>query len=89
MKFFTQPLYTWLRSKFTPSFQNPKYRWLLILGSALYLFSPLNMLTDALPILGWIDDGLILTFLVAEVSQVLLEKLKTRKDQSVDAAIVS
>jgi uncharacterized membrane protein YkvA (DUF1232 family) len=89
MKFFTQPLYTWLRSKFTSSFQNSKYRWLLILGSVLYLFSPLNMLTDALPILGWIDDGMILTFLVAEVSQVLLEKLKTRKDQGIGAVIVS
>jgi uncharacterized membrane protein YkvA (DUF1232 family) len=82
MKFFTQPLYTWYRS----TIRNSKYRWLIILGSLIYLLSPLNVLTDALPIVGWIDDGLIATLLVTEVSQILLEQLKTRKSDNKAAA---
>ncbi|MGV0027526.1 YkvA family protein [Phormidesmis priestleyi] len=81
MKFFTQPLYAWYRS----TIRNSKYRWLIILGSLVYLLSPLNILTDALPIVGWIDDGLIATLLVTEVSQILLEQLKTRKSDKATA----
>jgi uncharacterized membrane protein YkvA (DUF1232 family) len=81
MKFFTQPLYAWYRS----TIRNSPYRWLIILGSLIYSLSPLNVLTDALPIVGWIDDGLIATLLVTEVSQILLEQLKTRKGDKATA----
>jgi len=81
MKFFTQPLYACYRS----TIRNSKYRWLIILGSLIYLLSPLNLLTDTLPIVGWIDDGLIATLLVTEVSQILLEQLKTRKGEKATA----
>lgn len=75
MKFLIQPLYNWYRA----TLRNSKYRWLIMLGSLLYLVSPLNALTDLLPILGWVDDGVVATLLVTEVSQILIEQLKNRK----------
>jgi uncharacterized membrane protein YkvA (DUF1232 family) len=75
MKFLTQPLYNWYRA----TLRNSKYRWLIVLGSLLYLVSPVDLVTDVLPVVGWIDDGVVATVLVTEVSQLLLEQLKNRK----------
>ncbi|NDJ16341.1 YkvA family protein [Myxacorys almedinensis] len=84
MKFITQPLYNWYRA----TLRNSKYRWLIILGSLLYLVSPVDAITDLLPVLGWIDDGIVATLLVTEVSQILVEQLKTRKENSAKANAV-
>ncbi len=35
-----------------------------LIGSLLYLFSPFNLLTDLVPIIGWVDDGFIIYFLL-------------------------
>lgn len=75
---FLQPLYNLYRN----SIRNPKYRWWIILGTLLYLFSPFDLATDALPIVGWLDDGVLVTLLVSEVSQVMLESLKERRNQT-------
>ncbi len=56
-----------------------KYRWLIILGSLLYILSPIDLLPDFIPVVGWIDDGLVMTLLIAEISQVLMEKVNARK----------
>ncbi|NJM45815.1 MAG: DUF1232 domain-containing protein [Alkalinema sp. RU_4_3] len=56
-----------------------KYRWVIILGSLLYILSPIDISPDIIPIIGWIDDGLVLTLLITEVSQILMEKVKARK----------
>jgi uncharacterized membrane protein YkvA (DUF1232 family) len=56
-----------------------KYRWLIILGSLLYILSPIDLLPDIIPVVGWIDDGLVMTLLIAEISQVLMEKVNARK----------
>jgi uncharacterized membrane protein YkvA (DUF1232 family) len=57
-----------------------KYRWLIIIGSALYLVTPFNLATDLVPIIGWIDDGMILTLLMTELSAILLEKVKAKQE---------
>ena len=85
MKFLIQPLYNWYRS----TLRNSKYRWLIILGSLFYLISPVDLATDVLPVVGWLDDGVIMTILVSEVSQILLEQRKARKDKSLSAAGIS
>ncbi len=72
--------------------RNPKYRWWIIGGSLLYLLSPIDISPDFIPIVGWIDDGLIATLLVAELSTWALERLRVRKGdsvQSVDASVAS
>lgn len=85
MKFLIQPLYNWYRTLL----RNPKYRWLIIAASLLYLVSPIDLATDVLPIVGWIDDGVIATVLVTEVSQVLLEQLKKRREQKATTATIA
>jgi uncharacterized membrane protein YkvA (DUF1232 family) len=82
MKFSVESLYNWYRD----TIRNPKYRWWIIGGSLLYLLSPLDISPDIFPIIGWIDDGVIATLLVAEVSSLFLEKLKAGKtSQSKDS----
>lgn len=76
MNFSIEALYKWYRDVI----RNPKYRWWVIGGSLLYLISPLDISPDVFPIIGWIDDGVIAGLLVAELSQVLLSRLKGKKD---------
>lgn len=40
-------------------FRSPEVPWLrkgLVIFGALYLFSPVDLIPDALPIIGWLDD---------------------------------
>ncbi|NER79889.1 MAG: DUF1232 domain-containing protein [Leptolyngbya sp. SIO1D8] len=65
-----EPIFKW----FTNLIRNSKYRWLVILGSLIYLISPLDISPDFLPVIGWIDDGLLATIVVTELTQLMLEK---------------
>jgi uncharacterized membrane protein YkvA (DUF1232 family) len=74
MSFSIQSLYTWYRN----TLRNPKYRWWIILGTLAYLLSPIDIAPDFLPIVGQLDDLTLLTLLIAEVSQILTERVKAR-----------
>lgn len=74
-----QAIYNWYRDLI----KNPKYRWWVIGASLLYLVSPLDISPDVFPIVGWLDDGIIAGLLVAEVSQLLLDRLKGTRNESV------
>jgi uncharacterized membrane protein YkvA (DUF1232 family) len=39
----------------------------------------MDVAPDVMPVVGWIDDGIVASLLVTEVSQVALETLKQRK----------
>ncbi len=80
MKPFLQPLYNLYKTVL----KNPKYRWIAIAGSIIYLLSPVDLVTDFLPIVGWIDDGLVATLLVTELSQLLMEKRRNQPDERVE-----
>lgn len=67
--------YNWYKA----TLRNTKYRWLLVLGTIIYLVSPIDIAPDFLPIIGWVDDGLLATLLVTELSQIALEQLNKRK----------
>ena len=77
-KNFIQAFYTWYRN----TLRHTKYRWLIIGGTLLYLFSPLDISADFIPVVGWLDDGVIVTLLVTEMSQVLMEQMKLRSRRS-------
>lgn len=62
--------------------RDSKYRWLIIVGTLVYLLSPIDLLPDMIPIIGQIDDVVILTLLVTEVSQVLTERIKAIKSKN-------
>lgn len=75
MNFSIQSVYTWYRGLL----RNPKYRWWVILGTALYFVSPIDIAPDFLPIVGQLDDVFLLTLLFSEVSQLVIEGVKARK----------
>lgn len=76
MKFSIQSVYAWYRNLI----RNPKYRWWIILGTLLYFVSPVDIVPDFLPIVGELDDVFLLTLMVSEVSGLLIEGFKARKD---------
>ena len=76
MNFSLESLYSWYRSMI----RNPQYRWWIVLGTLAYLWSPIDILPDIFPNIGWIDDGLLATLLVSEISQLVLTRLKLKTD---------
>ena len=78
MNFSIQSVYGWYRN----TLRNPKYRWWIILGTALYFLMPFDIAPDFLPIVGQLDDVFLLTLLVSEVSQMAIEGYKTRKGKN-------
>jgi len=61
--------------------RNSKYRWIVIIASAAYIISPVDLLPELFTFpVGLIDDGLVATLLVTEVSAILTEKMKIKKE---------
>ncbi|MBV5260604.1 DUF1232 domain-containing protein [Synechococcus moorigangaii CMS01] len=78
MSLSPQALYHWYRK----TLRNPTYRWWIILGTLAYLISPIDISPDFLPIVGQIDDVMIATLLVAELSQMALAFFQARQENS-------
>lgn len=70
-------LYNWYRELVG----NPKYRWWIIGGTLLYLISPLDILPDVLPIVGQIDDAVLITLVASEISAVIKDRNAVLKQQ--------
>lgn len=66
--------------------RHPQYRWLTILGSIIYLVSPLDLFPDVIPILGQIDDVILLTLLFSAMSQIFLPSSKPSYGDAYDQA---
>jgi uncharacterized membrane protein YkvA (DUF1232 family) len=75
MKIPVKSLYDFYRN----AIRNPKYRVWIILGTLVYLLSPFDISPDFLPIAGQIDDFLLVSLLVTEVSQMVLDRFKSRQ----------
>ncbi len=82
MKIPIQSLYGFYRS----AIRNTKYRWWIILGTLVYLLSPLDISPDVFPIIGELDDFVLVTLMMTEVSQILWEKLQSRSAKTSDAS---
>ncbi|HEY9817733.1 MAG TPA: YkvA family protein [Candidatus Obscuribacterales bacterium] len=74
MKNLAQSFYAWYRS----TLRNAKYRWIIVIATIVYLISPIDLAPDFIPVIGWLDDGIIVTLLVTELSQMAMEVLKAR-----------
>ncbi len=59
---------------------NPKYRWMLILGGLFYMLSPIDLSPDVLPVVGWLDDAMIMGMLVNELTGLLTPIDRKRVD---------
>lgn len=77
MNISPKSLYDWYRS----TLRNPRYRWWLVLGTVVYLISPIDIAPDFIPIAGQIDDVMVLTLLLSEVTQLVLDFAKQRKGE--------
>jgi uncharacterized membrane protein YkvA (DUF1232 family) len=60
---------------------HPRYRWAVILASLAYLVSPVDFSPDVIPILGWVDDGVVATLLATEITQILLNRRQAMRDK--------
>ena len=76
MNFSLSSLYNWYRD----AIRNPKYRWWVMLGTVIYLVSPIDLLPDIFPIIGQIDDVMLAGLLFTELSQMAIAKLQTRQE---------
>ncbi len=82
-KFFGKPFMNWYRQLL----RNSKYRWVVLFGTLVYLVSPIDIAPDMIPFLGWLDDGLIATIAITEISQILLDR--KRNLRQVDDSITT
>ena len=80
-----ESFYSWYRN----ALRHPKWRWAIILGTAFYLVSPIDISPDFIPFIGWLDDGLLATLLVTELSSLMMGYLSGRKEDTVDNAAVT
>ena len=76
MNFSLSSLYNWYRN----AIRDPKYRWWVMLGTVIYLVSPIDLLPDIFPIIGQIDDVMLAGLLFTELSQMAIAKLQTRQE---------
>ena len=82
MNFSGNPIYRWYRN----ALRNSQYRWWIILGTVVYLLSPFDLAPDFFPIVGQVDDLLLLTLFVSEVTQMLMERVKEKRNAPEPAA---
>lgn len=80
MKFNPLALYHWYRN----TIRNPRYRMWIILGTFAYLLSPLDISPDIFPIVGQIDDFVVVSIMLSELSQLLLSSGKKQKSSTPD-----
>lgn len=73
-----------LHNLYRKALKHSKYRWLVVFGTLLYLVSPLDISPDVFPVLGWIDDGVVASLLITEVSQLMTEQLKRKRKPEVE-----
>jgi len=69
-RLFGGTLINWYRKLIRHS----KYRWVVLLGTLLYFVSPIDISPDVFPVIGWIDDGLVATIAITEVTQMLMDR---------------
>lgn len=77
-RFFLKSFLTWYRKLIRHS----KYRWVVLLGTILYVANPIDLVPSFIPVLGWMDDGLVLTLALSEVTQLLLERRRHLRQQA-------
>lgn len=56
------------------AWRNPALRWpgrLMLVAIALYLLSPIDLVPDGIPLLGWVDDFALIAFILPKLLTML------------------
>jgi uncharacterized membrane protein YkvA (DUF1232 family) len=80
-KFAAKAFSNWIFTGYRNILRHPKWGWCLVLASLVYLLDPFDALPDFVPFVGLVDDGLIVTVLVSEVSRMMSDRLKAQKNK--------
>ncbi|MDR7898690.1 DUF1232 domain-containing protein [Thermosynechococcus sp. JY1334] len=75
--------YNWYRNVL----RHPKYRWFIIAASLIYLLSPLDISPDLVPIIGQLDDVTVMVILASELTQLLVERIKSRRSPNLTTTV--
>ncbi|HIK34819.1 MULTISPECIES: YkvA family protein [unclassified Thermosynechococcus] len=75
--------YNWYRNVL----RHPKYRWFIIAASLIYLLSPLDISPDLVPIIGQLDDVTVMVILASELTQLLVERIKSRRSPNIPTTV--
>ena len=66
---------------YSKAIRNPKYRSWIILGTLVYVLSPFDLSPDIFPLVGQIDDFLLLSIMLTEVSQMVMVSYQEKKEE--------
>lgn len=66
--------------------QTPWYVKLLLTAGLLYILFPLDLVADTIPLLGWLDDLAIASFVVALALRLVPREVMARVQQKVFGA---
>ncbi|NER34975.1 MAG: DUF1232 domain-containing protein [Oscillatoria sp. SIO1A7] len=69
----------WIFNLYRTGLRNPTYRWGLIVGTFIYLLSPIDISPDLIPLLGQIDDFALVMLLVTGLSQLIGEWMQRQQ----------
>ncbi len=75
---FVQMLNRWYRQ----ILNHPTYRWILIVGTLVYFLSPIDLSPDFIPLLGQVDDAVLMTLLVSGLFQMISDRLRPTEPAS-------
>lgn len=76
MRVSPQSIYNWYNNLLG----NPKYRWWIILGSLFYFLSPIDISPDLIPIIGQVDDAIILGLLFTGLTQLFTDFIQSHRE---------
>jgi uncharacterized membrane protein YkvA (DUF1232 family) len=78
MKNFTlSSIYQWYRGLL----QNPQYRWWAVAATLVYVVSPIDFLPDVFPVIGVLDDTVLIGMLVSEMAQLAKNQLQAQNER--------
>lgn len=63
-------------------YQLPKWAIPVIIGTVIYVISPIDAVPDFIPVAGWLDDGAVVTAAVKGLEEVIKAYIKYKKERN-------